>query len=85
MCFKCFEPRPRDGSAGMMGGYGDFGGGAAAGQWGAGGFGPAAGGMPRGGGAPFRPGDWNCRECNEHNFANRQECFRCRAIRPRDV
>ncbi len=32
-----------------------------------------------GGGQEFRAGDWNCRDCNAHNFASRAECFRCNA------
>lgn len=30
-------------------------------------------------------GDWNCPECDFHNFASRQECFRCRLARTPDV
>ncbi|EGF78469.1 hypothetical protein BATDEDRAFT_26515 [Batrachochytrium dendrobatidis JAM81] len=29
-----------------------------------------------------RPGDWNCSECNSHNFASRTACFRCKAVKP---
>ncbi|CAG8704623.1 9404_t:CDS:2, partial [Ambispora leptoticha] len=27
-----------------------------------------------------RPGDWTCNECGTLNFANRTECFGCKAI-----
>lgn len=30
-------------------------------------------------------GDWDCPTCEFHNFANRQECFKCQAPRPHDV
>ena len=29
-----------------------------------------------------RPGDWNCPSCNAHNFASRNECFKCRTPKP---
>ncbi|CAO3589528.1 unnamed protein product [Absidia cylindrospora] len=29
-----------------------------------------------------RPGDWNCPNCSFHNFASRQNCFRCNAENP---
>jgi len=25
-----------------------------------------------------RPGDWNCRECNAHNFSRNTSCFKCK-------
>ena len=27
----------------------------------------------------MRPGDWHCNTCQQHNFKNRTECFKCRA------
>ncbi|KAG9289159.1 hypothetical protein G9A89_022468 [Geosiphon pyriformis] len=30
-----------------------------------------------------RPGDWTCTECGTHNFANRSDCFGCKAV-PKD-
>ena len=30
----------------------------------------------------FRHGDWLCGECNAHQFANRTECYKCKASRP---
>ena len=72
-CETCTECKrcgaPKDGTAG---GYG--GGGGGGGQWGGGGGG--------GGGGNFRPGDWMCSSCNNHNFASRTECKRCGA--PKD-
>ena len=29
----------------------------------------------------FKKGDWICSECNNHNFAKRTECNRCRKIK----
>jgi len=29
----------------------------------------------------YKPGDWVCKLCNEHNFANRQTCFKCSAAK----
>ncbi|KAL5559306.1 hypothetical protein UlMin_035517 [Ulmus minor] len=45
------------------------------------GYGFGSGGSSRSG---WKSGDWICTRsgCNEHNFANRMECFRCNA--PRD-
>eukprot|EP00933_Yihiella_yeosuensis_P030233 TRINITY_DN23899_c0_g1_i1.p1 TRINITY_DN23899_c0_g1~~TRINITY_DN23899_c0_g1_i1.p1 ORF type:complete len:185 (-),score=30.89 TRINITY_DN23899_c0_g1_i1:74-628(-) len=34
------------------------------------------------GGGQFRDGDWNCSKCGAHNFARRNECFKCHA--PKD-
>jgi hypothetical protein len=28
---------------------------------------------------PLRPGDWECFQCQAHNFARNKKCFRCRA------
>ncbi len=39
------------------------------------------GGMPMGGAAPAAPGDWACASCGENNFARRNECFKCSAVR----
>ncbi|KAI7866326.1 hypothetical protein BDF14DRAFT_1813984 [Spinellus fusiger] len=30
----------------------------------------------------LRPGDWNCANCNFHNFASRRNCFKCNAENP---
>ncbi|KAI9024350.1 hypothetical protein CLU79DRAFT_700432 [Phycomyces nitens] len=30
----------------------------------------------------LRPGDWNCTNCNFHNFASRRNCFKCNAENP---
>ncbi|KFH65871.1 hypothetical protein MVEG_07974 [Podila verticillata NRRL 6337] len=38
-----------------------------------------------GGGAPsitFRPGDWNCPNCNFQNFASRNQCMKCGTSAP---
>ncbi|XP_049301174.1 RNA-binding protein cabeza-like isoform X5 [Anopheles funestus] len=43
-----------------------------------GGFGGGGGGGGSGG-AQDREGDWNCGECNNKNFAWRNECNRCKA------
>ncbi|KNC81591.1 hypothetical protein SARC_06092 [Sphaeroforma arctica JP610] len=43
---------------------------------------PHQGGMPHGGGgipANFRPGDWMCPACNNHNFARNNSCRSCYA------
>ncbi|KAG8381902.1 hypothetical protein BUALT_Bualt05G0021100 [Buddleja alternifolia] len=41
------------------------------------------GGGGGGGRSGWKSGDWICTRlgCNEHNFANRMECFRCNAPR----
>ncbi|KAE9603716.1 hypothetical protein Lal_00001978 [Lupinus albus] len=51
------------------------------------GFGGGGGGVGGGGSSThpgWKSGDWLCSRsgCNEHNFANRMECYRCNA--PRD-
>eukprot|EP00903_Cladosiphon_okamuranus_P010799 g10202.t1 len=45
------------------------------------------GGMDRRQGQPVpkRPGDWDCPLCQFHNFASRQECYRCQEPRPMDA
>ncbi|KAK9787877.1 hypothetical protein WJX73_006120 [Symbiochloris irregularis] len=30
----------------------------------------------------LRPGDWICEVCKQHNFASRQDCYRCNAEKP---
>jgi len=48
-------------------------------------FQASAGGMPNGQvGLPpnARPGDWMCPACNNHNYADKFMCNRCRAPRP---
>ena len=32
----------------------------------------------------MRPGDWMCSSCNSHNYASRNECFRCHAPKGAD-
>ncbi|KAI9312821.1 ribonuclease H-like domain-containing protein [Dichotomocladium elegans] len=32
-----------------------------------------------------RPGDWNCPNCQFHNFASRRNCFKCNAENPNPV
>ncbi|XP_057434498.1 uncharacterized protein LOC130727397 [Lotus japonicus] len=69
-CFKCGAPKEDSSSGGydMMRSYG-------------GGGGSFGGTSARPG---WKSGDWICSRsgCNEHNFANRMECYRCSA--PRD-
>ncbi|KAF9428834.1 hypothetical protein BGZ94_000841 [Podila epigama] len=46
---------------------------------------PYASGGGGGGGAPsitFRPGDWNCPNCNFQNFASRSVCMKCSTSMP---
>lgn len=46
---------------------------------------PAEGGRPMGGGgggmngprSGMRAGDWECQQCQFHNFASRDQCFKC--------
>uniref|UniRef100_M8CIE7 Uncharacterized protein n=1 Tax=Aegilops tauschii TaxID=37682 RepID=M8CIE7_AEGTA len=75
LCQRCGEPRSaadRGSVGGALGGdYANFGGR---------GGGGSSFGTGFGAGSDVRPGDWS--GCNEHNFASRQECFRCNA--PRD-
>eukprot|EP00927_Polykrikos_kofoidii_P057898 TRINITY_DN52132_c0_g1_i1.p1 TRINITY_DN52132_c0_g1~~TRINITY_DN52132_c0_g1_i1.p1 ORF type:complete len:201 (-),score=37.77 TRINITY_DN52132_c0_g1_i1:102-704(-) len=35
------------------------------------------GGDNPGGASDFRAGDWYCEQCGGHNFAKREECFKC--------
>ena len=64
------------GGGGYGGGYGGGGyGGGYSGSYG-GSFGGGGGGGGRGG-RDMRPGDWMCQQCNAHNFASRDACFRC--------
>ncbi len=30
----------------------------------------------------FRPGDWNCPKCNDHNFGSRMHCRQCGTEKP---
>jgi len=32
-----------------------------------------------------RPGDWNCSRCMAHNFASREECYKCKQLKPGGV
>lgn len=66
-CFKCSTPKPE----GAEGGDNSYGGG---------GYGndDYSGGRQNN----SRPGDWDCPECQQSNFASRYECFKCNAARP---
>ncbi|XP_021737991.1 transcription initiation factor TFIID subunit 15b-like [Chenopodium quinoa] len=72
-CFKCGAYKEESGS-GDMGRSRGF-------SFGSGLGGGGPGGSGRSG---WKSGDWICTRsgCNEHNFASRTECFRCRE--PRD-
>eukprot|EP00931_Biecheleriopsis_adriatica_P107248 TRINITY_DN8159_c0_g1_i1.p1 TRINITY_DN8159_c0_g1~~TRINITY_DN8159_c0_g1_i1.p1 ORF type:complete len:543 (+),score=50.03 TRINITY_DN8159_c0_g1_i1:80-1708(+) len=37
---------------------------------------------PSRGAQDFKPGDWNCAECGDHNFAKNESCRRCGAPKP---
>mmetsp|Transcript_8982 Transcript_8982/g.25815 ORF Transcript_8982/g.25815 Transcript_8982/m.25815 type:complete len:253 (+) Transcript_8982:104-862(+) len=43
------------------------------------------GGRGRGRQNNYKPGDWECPECGQHNFASRTECFRCDAPVPENA
>ncbi|CAL5358975.1 unnamed protein product [Camellia sinensis] len=45
------------------------------------GFGFGSSGSGSGNRSAWKSGDWICTRCNEHNFANRMECFTCNAPR----
>ncbi|EOD32521.1 hypothetical protein EMIHUDRAFT_48607, partial [Emiliania huxleyi CCMP1516] len=62
VCNKCSSPRPA--SIPLIG---------------IAGAGGAGGGVGGGGGgvAEVRPGDWLCRHCANHNFADKTHCNRC--------
>lgn len=30
----------------------------------------------------FKPGDWMCPQCTAHNYRNKQNCFKCRTVKP---
>lgn len=64
VCNKCSSPRPA--SIPLIG---------------IAGAGGAGGGVGGGGGgvAEVRPGDWLCRHCANHNFADKTHCNRCKA------
>ncbi|ELR24980.1 Znfinger in Ran binding protein [Acanthamoeba castellanii str. Neff] len=68
------------GGRGMRGGRGR--GGAHFGQGGDGGGGGGGGGVAP---SSFRPGDWFCDQCKDHNFASRKVCRKCGAERGDDV
>merc|ERR1712066_429831 len=38
--------------------------------------------MPPPRGNPNDDGQWRCPFCNEHNFARRLECFKCKIVKP---
>lgn len=88
---------PGPGGGGMHPGGGPMGGPMGGGQVGYGGgrgqqqHGGQFGGPGRGGGGggrgmgppgPGRPGDWNCPQCSNVNFASRHQCNRCGAAKP---
>lgn len=33
----------------------------------------------------LKAGDWVCPSCQFHNFASRQECYRCQVMKPDDA
>ncbi|KAG0364109.1 hypothetical protein BGZ54_007838 [Gamsiella multidivaricata] len=89
-CFKCQTPRP--GTSGNGNSYGNGGPVAsphhhshhshhhhpyASGGGGGGGAGGAGGHS-----ITFRPGDWNCPNCNFQNFASRTQCMKCSTPAP---
>lgn len=39
----------------------------------------------KGKGKPFKPGDWYCPDCGEHNFERRDACLNCGRPRPLDA
>ncbi|QDZ20622.1 hypothetical protein HOP50_04g31420 [Chloropicon primus] len=72
-CRRCGAPKPGE-SGGMFGG----GGGGGGGGFGSGGWGSGGGGRSGGG----KPGDWECPECNDYQFARNTHCRRCGAPKP---
>ncbi|CAE8643021.1 unnamed protein product, partial [Polarella glacialis] len=42
---------------------------------------PPRGGGGGGGGPEVRAGDWYCADCDAHNFARRNDCFKCNVPR----
>ncbi|XP_017155984.1 RNA-binding protein cabeza isoform X2 [Drosophila miranda] len=79
-----FGGRPRGGGGGGGGGGGRFdrggggGGGGGGGRFDRGGGGGGGGGGGAGGNVQPRDGDWKCNNCNNTNFAWRNECNRCK-------
>ena len=92
-CFRCRAPKP-GGSGGGAGGGSSNGGGGSGGSYGGGGSGGSnggggsggsygGGGSGGGGGGPAaRPGDWTCPQCQDHVFASKSTCYRCRTPKP---
>ena len=89
-CYTCGSIREGGGGGGGYGGdRGGYGGGGGGGGYqGGGGYGARGGdyggnfGGGGGHGNNFKPGDWNCAECQAHNFARNSQCFRCKAPKP---
>ncbi|KAJ7966155.1 Zinc finger (Ran-binding) family protein [Quillaja saponaria] len=82
-CFKCGAFKDDSSSGG--GGSGGYEGDIPMRMRGGFGFGSGSGSSSANSGRPnWKSGDWFCTRsgCNEHNFANRMECYRCNA--PRD-
>ncbi|KAF9999738.1 hypothetical protein BGZ79_006662 [Entomortierella chlamydospora] len=92
-CLRCHLPRP--GTSGSGNNHGNGGPMAsphhhshhshhhhpyASGGGGSGGSGSGGGGG--GHSITFRPGDWNCPNCNFQNFASRTQCMRCSTLAP---
>ncbi|KAG0724458.1 Tyrosine--tRNA ligase, mitochondrial [Chionoecetes opilio] len=63
MCYKCNSPRAEGGGGGGRGGDGGSRGG--------------GGGDLNGPRSGMRAGDWECQQCHFHNFASRDQCFKC--------
>jgi len=79
-CNRCQGPKPGMGGCPMGGGYGGKGMIMPMQQ-----MQPMGGGY--GGGAPggkgnFRPGDWSCTQCSNHNYSSREACNKCQAPKP---
>ncbi|KAG0727915.1 hypothetical protein GWK47_033624 [Chionoecetes opilio] len=72
-CFKCRAQREEGGRGGSGGG----GGGGGGGRGGDGGPRGGGGGDLNGPRSGMRAGDWECQQCQFHNFASRDQCFKC--------
>lgn len=70
-----YKPRDKSSSRGGGSRRNDNGGGMGGGRSSGGGFGG-------GGGPQRRPGDWDCPKCNAMNFASRERCYKCNAVKP---
>lgn len=82
VCFKCQTPKSGAGDSGGFGGATNGFGGDSYGGGDSFGYGGDSGGYGGGGGRGGKPGDWDCPDCSQSNFASRGECFKCGAARP---